>query len=251
MMDFSGSAGADTGGGTLPKGLLVFAILNVRGVKSSASGGGYLDCELTIKEGQPFAGRKIWEMVGDPMNSGNSEAYRKMGNIAISRILETGRGASPTNPEAYKISGYEQLSTLTVAIKVGIEPGTDGHDDKNRVAEWLTPNPASSAFKLFERLLKGDHNLPTAQPGNGGAPAATAPVSSGFGNAGFGNQGTGGPAPSSGFGSQAGNGQAPAAASGFGAGTAANTQPPMGDAAASPSNAGQTPGWLAQAGQQG
>ena len=68
-----------------------------------------------IDANQPFAGRKVFEMIGDPQNSGNSEKYREMGTIAITRILEAGRGAGPNNPDGYKINSYDQLSGLRVA----------------------------------------------------------------------------------------------------------------------------------------
>lgn len=178
MMDFSGTAGAVTNSDVIPRGLLVWAILDIRGVKSSGSGGQYLDAELTVDEGQPFARRKIWEMIGDPNHPGNSDKYKQMGAIAITRILEAGRGAGPQNVAAYKIADYRELSGLRVPIKVGVEAGKDGHDDKNRVAEWLTPNPQSqSGYKGYAKLASGDHGLPQ---GNGAASAAPAP--SGFGS---------------------------------------------------------------------
>lgn len=230
-MDFSGSAGAASSFDLLPKGALLFANLTVKGLKGSASGGGYLDCELTIDEGQPFAGRKIFDMIGDPTNMGNSEKYREMGTIAITRILEC-RGAGPNNPAGYKIDNFTQLSGARVGIKVGIEPGTDGHNDKNRVAEWLTPNPASqSGHKGWVKLMSGDHGI-TSQP-------SSQAQTGGFG--GFGGSTQPQAQPSSGFGGQAG-GAAQQANSGF--------QEPAGNASTtttSHSDPAGTPGWLAQA----
>jgi hypothetical protein len=252
MMDFSGHAGQTSDFDLLPKGLLVWANLNVRGLKTSATPSRYLDVELTVDQGQPYAGRKLWDVIGDPYFNGNTEGFRKMGTIAITRILECG-GAGPNNPAGYQLppapEGYQALDGRRVAIKVGIEAGKDGHDDKNRVAEWLTPNPASqSGYKGFERLSKGDHGL--QQPTGGGAAngfggAAAAPAATG----GFGNQG-GHAAQQSGFGNGSGFGQPPAASAGQsganGAETAAATQ---GNApVSSPSSGQQTSGgWLEQA----
>jgi hypothetical protein len=263
MMDFSGSAGAGSDFDLLPKGLLVWAILQVRGVKASGSGGGYLDCELTVDAGQPYAGRKLWEMIGDPNNAGNSEKYRQMGQIAITRILEC-TGAGPQNPDGYKIASYDQLSNRRVAIKVGIEEGTGGHDDKNRVAEWLTPNPASqSGHKGFQKLMAGDHGLQQQQQsqqsfGSFGGAATGQQASAGFGNGGGFGQGGAAPQPTqpqtSGFGNTSpgftqpapgSSGQAP----GFNATNAANGSSTTG-ASASPSNGEQAPNWLQQAGGQ-
>lgn len=171
MMDFSAGAGVSTGGGDpIPNGALLWVIVNVRAVKPTQKGGAYIDIELTVDDGQPYARRKIWTKVGDPMNMGNSENYRQMGMVAVSRMLEAGRGAGPNNPGAYHINQYTDLSGLRVPIKVKVEPGQNGYDDKNDVAEWLTPNPQSGCAKLYQRLTSGDHGVgqkPAAQPVSG------------------------------------------------------------------------------------
>ena len=237
-MDFSNHAGAASSFDTLPNGLLVFAILSVKGVKPTQTGGAYIDCELTVDQGQPHAGRKIFEKIGDPANPANGEKYRELGTIAVTRILEC-RGAGPHNMAGYKIDDYSQLNGARVGIKVGIETGTAGHNDKNRVAEWLTPNPASqSGNKGYARLVAGDH----------GVTATAAPVTGGFGNVNH----VATPAASSGFGNVGG---AAAATTGFqtaaahAAETAASPSPAAGFAptATSPSDPGATPGWLGQA----
>ena len=176
MMDFSAGAGQSTGSDLIPNGQLAWCILNVRGVKPSKGGGQYIDVELTIDDGQPYARRKIWEMIGDPMFQANSEEYRNMGMVAISRILEAGRGAGPNNPQGYKLNGYQELHGLRVPVRIGINKGKDGYDDKNRVGEWLTPNPYSqSGHKEFQLLQQGVYN-------KAGKPAATQPQQSfGFG----------------------------------------------------------------------
>lgn len=266
MMDFSSHAGAATNSDCIPNGQLAFAILDVKGVKSSASGGEYIDCELTICEGQPFAKRKVFESIGNPFHQGNSEAYRQMGMVAITRILECA-GAGPNNPGGYKLDDFRQLSGKKVAIKIKIEEGSGGHDDKNRVGEWLTPNPASkSGYKFYEKLMKGEYNSASQQqnisvPANGfgGAPTVGA-TGQGNSGGGFGN------GSSAGFGSQ----QQPQQSSGFGGGnsgpgfqapltgssgqseasgaTSADSTSSITGAGASPSNGEAAPGWLAQAG---
>lgn len=239
VMDFSGTAGVASDFDTIPNGQLAFAVLTVRGVKDSAAGGGYIDCELTIDQGQPYAGRKVWEKIGNPFHQGNSEKYRQMGMVAITRILEAGRGAGPNNPAGYQLADFSQLSGLRVPIKIGIEKGTDGHDDKNRVSEWLTPNPQSgSGYKGFEKLQRGEFGPSSSAPAptngfggqaQGGAPATT----SGFGNSGSGF--TGAPAPSS-----------VEAGAAFGAKNAGSQSSQTG-AGASPSNGVPTGSWLSQA----
>ncbi|API60579.1 hypothetical protein BSL82_15850 [Tardibacter chloracetimidivorans] len=246
MMDFSQGAGQSSGSDLIPNGQLAWAILNVRAVKASKSGGQYIDVELTIDDSQPYARRKIWEMIGDPNFPGNSEEYRQMGLVAISRILESGRGAGPNNPAGYKINQYQDLHGLRVAIKIGISKGKDGYDDKNRVVEWLTPNPSSaSGFKEFEALQQGIYNKAAAKP--------AAAAQTGFG---FGGQGNPAPPATAGFGSPQTQAQpAPNTNAGFqqpqqgGAnGFAGNATQPS----AQPVNANASPSenWLAQANAQ-
>ena len=251
-MDFSMGAGKATGSDLIPNGQLAWAILNVRGVKASQSGGQYIDAELTIDDGQPYARRKIWEMIGDPLHPGNSEAYREMGMVAISRILEAGRGAGPNNPGGYKVDNYGQLSGLRVPIRIGVNKGKDGYDDKNRVAEWLTPNPASqSGYKDFELLQSGTFNK--ADKGKQGAAPQTSFGFSGGGTPSAGGNGV--------FGSQPQTQQTPSANTGFqqpqqaGEGAASATGQPNQTGFASTTNATEPshsnqPSWLQQANGQ-
>lgn len=252
MMDFSKGAGQSTSADVLPKGLIVWAWLSVRGVKvNSSTGTKYVDVELTIDDNQPFARRKLWDKIADPYHQANSENWRQQGLVAITRILEAGRGAGPNNAAGYQISDFQQLDGLKVAIKVGVEPGSDGFDDKNRVADWLTPNPASqSGHKGYQKLMAGDHGVTSPQQqaqqpsngfGNAGGGQPAQQQAGGFGNGGAAAQqptGQGG-----GFGGQ--QAQPPAE----------QAQQPTGDASGWNSGNGspatqQQPGWLAQAQQQ-
>ena len=236
MMDFSAGAGMDTGNGSLiPAGQVAWAIVNVRGVKTSQKGGSYLDIELTLDEGQPYARRKIWEMVGHPFDQNNSEAYRQMGMAALARMLECGRGAGPNNKAAYNINDFRDLSGARVGIKIKIEKGSGGYDDKNKVAEWLTPNPTSSGNKDYQRLVAGGD-----APGD--TLSAPAPQQAGF--AGFGSQQTAANPNALDAGSQ----QAPfQGAPVQTAGAAPTTWGSAPQGATSPSN---QPSWLAQANGQ-
>ena len=259
-MDFGGSAGAQTNFDLIPAGQLAWALINLKGLKASQSGGQYLDIELTIDQGQPFAGRKIFDTVGNPYFAGNSDAYKQMGSISICRMLEAGRGAGPHNPAGYQIADFGALHGLRVAVKIKVEPGKDGYDDKNRVAEYLTPNPTSGGNKGYQMLMAGQFNTTAPKtPANGfGAPAAPAA-----------------PAPAAMFGSpqaalaaaaapqaaQPGFQQPQGQASNTTASPAANwgngqtghpANPPVQNAATSPSEAAApgAPSWLTQANGQ-
>lgn len=189
MMDFSAGAGKESSSALIPTGQLAWAIINIKGLKhNSNTGTCSIEYELTLDDNQPFARRKIFGYLADPNHAGNSETYNQMGLIAITRILECGRGAGPQNPDGYKINDYGQMSGLRVGIKIGFEKGKDGYDDKNKVAEWLTPNPTSkSGNKPYQKLVAGEHSPAPASGGQvsngfGGAPNGGAPaINNGFG----------------------------------------------------------------------
>ena len=68
------------------------------------------------------------------------------------------------------------LDGLEVAIKVKIERSSDpAHADKNKVGEWLTPNPKSSGYNGWKKLGQEDNSVETkpkfANPSSGTTPA--------------------------------------------------------------------------------
>jgi hypothetical protein len=150
------------------------------------------------------------------------------------------------------MQAFSDLNGLRVAIKIGVEKGTGGHADKNKVAEYLTPNPASqSGHKHYQRLVAGQFApdgakpaTPAAQGGFGGfggtgQPAAQTAATGGFGAPAQG----GGAAPASGFSQAPATGQSGSGNAGFAAAPATTAS-----ATTSPSDPAATPQWLAQAG---
>src|SRR3546814_19358831 len=99
MMDFSGSAGARTNFDLIPHGQLALAIFSLRGIKQSQSGGQYHDVELTLDDGQPFARRKILDMIMDPNFESNPDAAKQMGNAELGRNLAAEQTEGPAKPQ--------------------------------------------------------------------------------------------------------------------------------------------------------
>jgi hypothetical protein len=76
-----------------------------------------------------------------------------------------------------------------VAIKVKVEKNTDpAYADKNKVGEWLSPNPASGGYRDFQKLVAGQSGVveqaraaafsaptPTAAPGWVKTPSSSNP----------------------------------------------------------------------------
>lgn len=146
----------------IPNGTLAFVQLNVQKLANSQSTGGqYVSLELTVDRG-PYERRKIFTMVGDPSDSKNSEKYQQMSLASLQHMLEASGVFNPAQPESYSqfankgfVQILEALDGKTVAIKIKIEKGQDGYADKNQVADWLSPNPASRSYKQWQQLVSG------------------------------------------------------------------------------------------------
>lgn len=160
----------------IPKDQLLWAVINVREIKNSRdTNGRYLDIELTIADGIPYARRKIWEMIADPFDPNNSEEWRTMGYGAIRRILEAVKGASPDNANSYVLNQLQDLHGLMVPIITKIEKAKadSGYDDKNK-AEFLSPHSSvKKIVECFGLLRSGVYEYAKkdakAAPGTGGS----------------------------------------------------------------------------------
>lgn len=192
MLGFGAEANLGQSNDLIENGFVCWAHVIIRGLKTSQNTGSrYLDLELTISEGQKNERRKIWVNVMDFTFEQNSEGARNMGIAAIQHMLESAGVFKPSEPSSYSQfdnGGIEQiahaLDQTQVAIRVKVEKGRDGYADRNTVGDWLSPNPKSRSFKMFQALMeKGAHVFgavaaaPAAAPGFGAQKAAaTAPV---------------------------------------------------------------------------
>jgi hypothetical protein len=196
MFSFSPETKYESPNSLIPTGTIAFAMLAVRKIKNSnTTGGEYADLELTLV-GQ-FEGRKVWPMVANPADQRNGEKWRQMGMAAIQHACEACGLFNPAQPESYNrfanatfIDVLTQLDGKRVAVKIGIEKGTDGHQDKNKVVDWISPNPNSAGKKAWDALVSGASSasqpvqqggfmLNAAAPAAAPAPAAPAAVVSG------------------------------------------------------------------------
>ncbi len=173
----------------IPKGFLCWAQLTFNGMKTSnQTGSRYGEIDLTVADGQPFARKKIFTRVADPDFEANTEGYRAMGMVSLTRMVEAAGIVNPEDAASYeKLNGKSAEAVLSmldgkyVAIKVKVDPGKDGYNDKNEVGEFLTPNAQSQSHKNFLKLSNGDHGI-TANPAQA-KPGATPARATGFGTA--------------------------------------------------------------------
>lgn len=155
----------------IPDKTLAFAQVKFQEIKNAKeSGGEYARLEFIISEG-PHEGRRVYSIVMNPTDERNKNpAARaegkpdgaKMGLTSMTRMFEACRMFDPANPRSYsKFDGMSfqdvigHLDGNTVAIKIKIKPGTNGYEDRNEVAEYLSPNPESGSIKLWNQLTGG------------------------------------------------------------------------------------------------
>jgi hypothetical protein len=119
-----------------------------------------LDVELTVTEG-PFARRKVWELMTVTATGAADEGTGKAMEITRARvraIIEGHHGIDPKDQtDAAKtrrqIKNYGDLDGFNILVKIGIEKGKDGYQDKNKVREvilvghkdWGKPTQAGAA----------------------------------------------------------------------------------------------------------
>ena len=180
---FSPTSGASQQATLIPAGTLAFANVTVQELKKSQSTGGeYASLELTITDGE-YANRKVFEMVCNPKDEKNSEGWRKMGVANLTRMFEAAGVFKHDDPSSYeKFNGKDfvaicqELDGARIAIKIKVEKDKEGtHPDRNKVADYLSPNPNSGSNRTYQKLTEGNTGASTAARTSafGAAPAAS------------------------------------------------------------------------------
>lgn len=195
---FSSSSGASEKSSSLiPDKTLALGIIKVLEIKrSQKTNGEYARVEFVITEGE-YANRHIWSIIMNPLDQNNVNAANraegksdgaKMGLIALTRMFEAAGLVDYTKegeyPQMVGKSFQELLAMLdgnVVAFKVKVAKGTGGYEDKNEIAEYLSPNPGSGSVigwrKLHEEATGNQaHSNPVAaKPTFVAGPAQQAP----------------------------------------------------------------------------
>lgn len=165
-MKFTSESGLGDKAELIPQGTLVKAVVTVNAIKQSqATDGRYMQLEFTVSSGI-YRNRKIWDLVCDPHDERNSENWRKMGMLALTRAFEAGgvfKHDDEATYEAMEGKSFDDIARLLdgleVSIKVKVERSSDpAHADKNKVGEWLTPNPKSSGYTGWKKLSSEDNS---------------------------------------------------------------------------------------------
>lgn len=184
-MKFTPETSAVGGGDMVPVGTLALAHFGKPEIKcSKATGGTYASVELTLVSG-PFAKRKIFlNNLMNPDDERNGATARTMGSSALCRMLEASGLVDVKNPASYAAiddfgQAVDALANYSadgkyIAIKVSVEKGKDGYQDKNGVGAYLSPNPTAGSFKDWNTLQA------TLVAGGGALPAGSVVAAQGF-----------------------------------------------------------------------
>jgi hypothetical protein len=115
--------------------------------QSATTSAKWVECEFNIIGGQ-YDKRKVWHNIffdGDKKNPSGVSMSREIGLQSLRKIIDSAKGLIPTDmsPEANakrQISGLEALNGMEFCIKVAVEKGTNGYDDKNKMLSPVTVN---------------------------------------------------------------------------------------------------------------
>lgn len=141
-----------------------------------------LDWEFTVLQGQ-HARCKFWQLMTVAGGSLDEKGVSKAWNItkaSLRAMIDSALGLDPKDEsEAAKqkrvLRGFRDLDGIEFVCKVGVERGTEGYADKNRIAHVVTSNEPEYAV-----VMQGGEPAPKPTGATGGrrvaAPAAVRPA---------------------------------------------------------------------------
>jgi len=194
MLDLNNVSYSDSGPKDfelIPDGVVVRAFIKLEGgdmelpefgggtyFKSSQSGAKWMPIEMTIAGGA-YDKRKIWQNIfvdGAKLDENGFSVAKRIGLETIKKMVDSHFSISmkDDSPEATQkrgsVNGVHMLNGMQICFKVGIEKGTNGYADKNKIKTVLTPD--SKEFIAGDATAVAPASTPTPQA----APAPSAPA---------------------------------------------------------------------------
>ena len=175
----------------IPDGTIVRAFIKLEGgdtelpefgggkyFKSSQSGAKWMPTEMTIVGG-PYDKRKVWQNIfvdGAKLDENGFSVAKRIGLETIKKMVDSHFGISmkDDSPESAQkrgsVNGVHMLNGMQICFKVGIEKGTNGYADKNKIKTVLTPDS--------KEFIAGDAtaSAPAVTPTPHAVPAPSAPI---------------------------------------------------------------------------
>ena len=175
----------------IPDGTIVRAFIKLEGgdtelpqfgggkyFKSSQSVAKWMPTEMTIVGG-PYDKRKVWQNIfvdGAKLDENGFSVAKRIGLETIKKMVDSHFGISmkDDSPESAQkrgsVNGVHMLNGMQICLKVGIEKGTNGYADKNKIKTVLTPDS--------KEFIAGDAtaSAPAVTPTPHAVPAPSAPI---------------------------------------------------------------------------
>ena len=166
----------------IPDGTVVRAVIKLSGgdhelpefgggtyFKSSQSGAKWMPIELTIVGG-PYDKRKVWQNIfvdGAKTDQNGFSIAKRIGLETIKKMVDShfALDMKDVSPEAAQkrgsINGVHMLNGMQICFKIGIEKGSNGYADKNKIKTILTPG--SQEFIAGDATAVAPAATPTPQ----------------------------------------------------------------------------------------
>ena len=166
----------------IPDGTVVRAVIKLSGgdhelpefgggtyFKSSQSGAKWMPIELTIVGG-PYDKRKVWQNIfvdGAKTDQNGFSIAKRIGLETIKKMVDShfALDMKDVSPEAAQkrgsINGVHMLNGMQICFKIGIEKGSNGYADKNKIKTVLTPG--SQEFIAGDATAVAPAATPTPQ----------------------------------------------------------------------------------------
>ena len=148
--------------------------------KSAVSNAKWMEVEFTIVGGEHDR-RKFWHRIfvdGDKMGQSGIPLAKEIGLSTLRQIIESANNIDPSDMseaavQRRNIGGVNDLSGMEICAKVGIEKGTAGYEDKNKLMAAVTPNQKDFIPSGQAPMTQAPAAQPqqTAQPTSGAVPS--------------------------------------------------------------------------------
>ena len=143
--------------------------------KSKSRDTEYMECEFTVIGGE-FDKRRLWQyfvLAGGSVNDLGESIAANISRGTLKAILNSAHGILPADQseraqKARMIDDYSDFTGMEFAAKIGIEKGKDGHPDRNKIMQIITPdNPAYLKVMSGTTSQQGPTQTASTAPTNG------------------------------------------------------------------------------------
>lgn len=115
----------------IPDGVIVTVVLDKSDLKPTKKADGhYLACEFVVIDG-PYEGKRIFDNMN--IDNPNQQAVAIAERQLASLCSATGK---------LRVSDSDELHGIPVKAKIGIEPGKNGYESKNKIKSFTAVNEA-------------------------------------------------------------------------------------------------------------